>query len=183
MKKTASIIGIVLWFTMLTTFVSTSDDFYRQKHAPDWAANIDTIVRETGGNRSSNGEVAPSPVRNFESYYKDNMNIEKSKLYDINKKINKDKINEEKAELQTVRLMKYKEFIEIQKLNHSIAGLSPDKLVWIVQIYYPNGLETINLSQYNDGNKKNIAIKNFLRTAIYDAETGDIIGGEDESQQ
>lgn len=97
--------------------------------------------------------------------FKTNKNIPREKLYDINKKINKEALRQKNAKLEKVELMTFEEGYKTlgkeAKLNPQI---SPERLVWVVQIHHPQGFTT-----------RAGLIKNARAVGIYDAETGEIL--------
>lgn len=97
--------------------------------------------------------------------FKGNKDIPRERIYDINKKINRNALIQKKAKLEKVELLTfeegYKRLGKEAKLNPQI---SPERLVWVVQIHHPQGFTT-----------RAGIIKNALAVGIYDAETGEIL--------
>ncbi len=94
-----------------------------------------------------------------------NKDLPRARIYDINKKINRNALSQRNAKLEKVELMTFEEGYKIlgkeAKLNPQI---SPERLVWVVQIHHPQGFTT-----------RGGLIKNAQAVGIYDAETGEIL--------
>lgn len=122
-------------------------------------AAADELVGSKVASEQNNSPEPSLPV------LKTNKNIPREKIYDINKKINKDALSKKNAKLEKVELMTFEEGYKTlgkeAKLNPQI---SPERLVWVVQIYHPQGFTT-----------RAGLIKNARAVGIYDAETGEIL--------
>lgn len=130
------------------------------------------FLKNLTGNAAANqpvaSKVASEPNNSPElslPVFKANTDISKEKIYDINKKINREAFRQKNVKLEKVELMTFEEGYKTlgkeAKLNPQI---SPDRLVWVVQIYHPQGFTT-----------RAGIIKNAQAVGIYDAETGHIL--------
>jgi hypothetical protein len=129
-------------------------------------------LKNLTGNASTNqpvvSKVASAPNNTPEPslpVFKPNKELPRSKIYDINKKINQEALRQKNAKLEKVELMTFEESYQRlgkeAKLNPQI---SPERLVWVVHIHHPQGFTT-----------RAGIIKNALAVGIYDAETGEIL--------
>jgi uncharacterized cupredoxin-like copper-binding protein len=177
MKRKLIIAVALVSFVLTATCVYATSKFGgydESKIVPSWG-----ITPETQKIKEDNsGMIMPQEVENPEPVYKDNKDIPVGNLFDINKKIDKEKLKAENAELEMVKSMTYEEFCKMEgKDTKETTMLAPGRTLWIVKTKKPNGVK-IPLSP--DQKKKGISdtIKNAIVTDIYDAETGDFIGTE-----
>lgn len=109
------------------------------------------------------------PEENPEFVFKANKDTPKSKLVDIAAKVlkNKDALAKENAKIEKLEVLTYKEHsVKAGKSEPIDPQVSPDRLIWVVQIYYPQGYEHPRVG----------VIENARVTGIYDAETGEFLG-------
>lgn len=131
--------------------------------APQWGITDETKILNT----EKDGEIMPDLVENPEYVYPSNKQLDKNKLFDIDKKIDKEGISKDKGEIKLQKTMTLQEFCEMMEKDPSeFTQISPDRLVNIVQVHYPAGLE-----HYRMG-----IIENAFSTTFYDAETGSYLG-------
>ncbi len=91
-------------------------------------------------------------------------NEELDAYYDIEKSIDRDYLKSVGAEVTVKSVMTYREYCE-KFDDASLTALDSNRLVWVLQIKYPNGFET----------KRGIFM-NATVTGIYDAESGFYFG-------
>ncbi|MBW4487295.1 MAG: hypothetical protein KME12_05845 [Trichocoleus desertorum ATA4-8-CV12] len=117
-------------------------------------------------NPDPTGPIIPKVNSNPEPVFRANKGTSKDKLFDINKKIKKDKIAEKKGKLQKVELKTFGEYHQTYDTKvKDFTQVSPDHLVWVVESYYPEGIDHPKVG----------VIKNAQVVGAYDAETGDLI--------
>lgn len=103
---------------------------------------------------------------NPEPIFKANKGTPKDKLADINLKIDKNKISKENGKLEKIELKTFGEHYQtLGKDPENFTEMSPDRLVWVVQAYYPGGFEHPKVG----------LIENAQVVGIYDAETGNLV--------
>jgi hypothetical protein len=115
-----------------------------------------------------NPSVNPSDFHNPEPEYKANSHL-KDVLSSQNIFDQKalDNLKSKNAQLKFHELMTYKEYLDtIGQNDFDNAAISPERLVWVSQIYYPEGYEHPRAG----------FIDNCLRTTVVDAETREILG-------
>lgn len=78
---------------------------------------------------------------------------------------------ERKGEVQLTDYMTYVEYLKFSGEESKSAEIADDRVVFVVQVYYPDGFEHVRAG----------FIENCLATGIYDAETGDYLGGSFET--
>lgn len=126
---------------------------------------IKNLTVNASANQPVESKVASEPNKTPVPVFKPNKNLPSEKIYDINKKINKEALRQKNAKIEKVELITfeegYKRLGKEAKLNPQI---SPDRLVWVVQIHHPQGFTT-----------RVGIIKNAQAVGIYDAETGEIL--------
>lgn len=108
------------------------------------------------------------PELNPEFVFKANKGTPKSKLVDIGAKVLKDKdaLAKEDAMIQKLEVTTHGEYsasIGVSASNNT--QLSPERLIWVVQIHYPQGYEHPRVG----------VVENAQVTKIYDAETGEYL--------
>ncbi len=101
---------------------------------------------------------------NPEPEFKANKN-QRSKYYDIDKKINKEYLDSVGAVILKKEVIPYSEYSRKFENGEKITSIDDNRMVWVVQISYPNGYET-----------KVGIFENAVATALYDAETGFYFG-------
>lgn len=128
----------------------------------DLTGNVVADQPVAGGKVSSEPNNSPEPSLPI---FKANKDIPREKIYDINKKINKDALSQENAQLDKVELMTFEEGYKTlgREAKHN-PQIAPERLVWVVQIHHPQGFTT-----------RAGLIKNARAVGIYDAETGEIL--------
>ena len=177
-RKLVTLVILIIAMSSVFIYALAKNSYDESNFVPKWGINDDS--KKIKDDKS--GEVMPPLVKNPQHFYSDNKDTPKDKLYDINKKINKDKLKAENAEITTLKLMTYKEFLESEKNTTEIdTSVSTERLIWVVKIHYPNGINICN-SRFKTENK-NVVIKNALRTILYDAETGDFISSKDATEK
>jgi hypothetical protein len=110
-----------------------------------------------------------SPELNPEPVFKANKDTPKSKLVDIGTKVlkNKDALAKKNAKIEKLEVMTYGAYsANAGESTPDDPQVSPDRLIWVVQIYYPQGYEHPRAG----------VIENARATGIYDAETGEFLG-------
>lgn len=131
-----------------------------------------TLLKDLAGNAVADppvaGEVSSESNNSPEPslpIFKANKNIPKEKIYDINQKINNDALSQQNAKLEKVELMTFEEGYKTlgREAKHN-PQISPERLVWVVQVHHPQGFTT-----------RAGLIKNARSVGIYDAETGKIL--------
>lgn len=108
------------------------------------------------------------PELDPEFVFKANKGTPKSKLVDVGTKVlkNKDTLTKENAKIEKLEITTHREYsASISKSTSDNPQLSPDRLIWVVQIYYPQGYEHPRVG----------IIENARVTEIYDAETGEYL--------
>lgn len=108
-------------------------------------------------------ELNPEPI------FKANKDTPKSKLVDIASKVlkSKDKLDKKNAKIEKLEVITFGEYSAM--VGEDLGGdlqISPERLIWVVQIYYPQGYEHDRAG----------LIKNARAIGIYDAETGEYFG-------
>lgn len=76
-------------------------------------------------------------------------------------------LEEQNAEVKLTAYMMYEEFVKLAGDDAVSTEIAKDRVVLAVQVYYLNGLEHPRFG----------LIKNCLATGMYDAETGEYLGG------
>ncbi len=90
------------------------------------------------------GEIMPPLIRDYEPYFEANIDLSEEQLFDIFSVIDKKKLAEDGARFIRIELMTLKEYCERFSLEDvtSSPQISPDRLLWVVQLYYAVGYET-----------------------------------------
>lgn len=101
---------------------------------------------------------------NPEPEFKANKN-QNTKYYDIDKEINKEYLDSVGAVILKKEVIPYGEYSKRFENGEKLTSIDSDRMVWVVQISYPNGYET-----------KVGFFENAVATALYDAETGFYFG-------
>lgn len=76
-------------------------------------------------------------------------------------------LKEKNAEVKLAEYMTYADYLELAGTDALSTEIAEDRVVLAVQVYYPDGFEHIKAG----------LIKNCLATGLYDAETGEYLGG------
>lgn len=76
-------------------------------------------------------------------------------------------LKEKNAEVKLAEYMTYADYLELAGTDAFSTEIAEDRVVLAVQVYYPDGFEHIKAG----------LIKNCLATGLYDAETGEYLGG------
>ncbi|TFB24074.1 hypothetical protein E3U55_04480 [Filobacillus milosensis] len=104
---------------------------------------------------------------------KDDHKLNKSELHlTVNDVVDFEYLERKNAELRVAEYMSYEKYLKLfaDSLNTS-GGISPDRKMLVIQVYYPNGYK----------HPKAGFMKNCLATGIYDVETKEYLGGTFES--
>ncbi|GAW92574.1 hypothetical protein [Calderihabitans maritimus] len=174
MKRRLILLGFVVLMSVFSAYAiaSTVD-----VNVPKWGITDETVKLNKGGT----GEIMPPLNRNPQPVYPGNHDLPGERSFDINKKINREKLQAEQAQIKMIELMTYQEFLDKLGNGFFVTSLSPQRLVWVVQIYYPNGIDVGNGPLKPGIEIKDTVIDNAQRTKIYDAETGQLISVQDVS--
>ena len=117
-------------------------------------------------NPDPNGPIIPQVNKNPEPIFRANKNKSKNQLIDINSKINKEKLRKNNAKLEKVELKTFGEYYQtLGEDPKDFPQMSPDRLVWVVQTYYPEGYKHPRVG----------LIQKAQVVGIFDAETGKFI--------
>jgi hypothetical protein len=125
---------------------------YEEKPRLDIAG--DEVIKE--GDKRDLLDSDPPPIFSAHSNLKD--------YYDINQSIDKEYLASIGAKILLTEVIPYSTFVEKYD-EGSLTAIDANRLVWVVQIYFPDGYET-----------KVGLFKNATTTSLYDAETGFYFG-------
>ncbi|MCT4596994.1 MAG: hypothetical protein N4A50_03820 [Vallitalea sp.] len=184
MKKLRYVILPALLIVLSISVYGMTKSYNEEEFVPSWGITDETVkLRE-----DNSGEVMPELVTNPEPYYKANtlnsktLSISKTPaLYDINEKIDISEIEKKGGKVQRTELLSYGEYLQEKNTCNMDTSISKERQIWVVEIYYPNGIK-INADMLMPGTKpQNLIIENAIRTTIYDAETGDFISMEEKT--
>lgn len=160
MKKVFALILSVAVFSLLTAFVYASQ--------PDKPAVTSNVDQE--GEQSLKADSKPLN-KNPEPVLKGNAGITLQSAYKATAAsiLDEKVLTEKNGEVQLTEYMTYAEFLKFsgEGEESKSAEIADDRMVFVVQVYYPDGFEHVKAG----------LIKNCLATGIYDAETGDYLGG------
>lgn len=155
---------VVLAFLTIPLFVLSVNAVMNEK--PQGKPEGYTADDAVNLNPDPTGPIIPRVNSNPEAVFKANKETPKDKLFDINKKIKKDKIAENKGKLQKVEVKTFREYHQTSGTKvKDFTQVSPDRLVWVVESYYPEGINHPKVGMIN----------NVQVVGVYDAETGALI--------
>ncbi len=80
--------------------------------------------------------------------------------------LDKEFVAKNNAEVKLSEYMTYEEYLKLND-EDPLTEISKDRIIYVIQIYYPDGFEHVKAG----------LIENCLATGLYDAETGEYIGG------
>lgn len=170
MKKKIIVLSILFVIIFAVVNAATNSTYDESKFAPSWGIEDKTVKMRADGK----GEIMPPLVKDPEPYYKANKDITKEKLYDINIKIDKEKLQAESAEVKMVEVMTYGDYLNTVGSTDRLTSLALDRLVYVVKVYYPNGVK-VDGAFLRRGMGNDFTIKNAMKTTLYDAETGEFL--------
>ncbi len=133
-----------------STTISDGSEMAQDEEKSD--ISEDKYVRE--GDKRNLLDNAPAPS------FKANKGT-KTEYYDIDQRINQEYLDSVGAKLLLKEVMAYSEYSEKFENGERITSIDDDRMVWVLQVSYPNGYST-----------KVGVFENAVVTALYDAETG-----------
>lgn len=166
-----SLTGIVILSLFLSS-AAIENKYDESKIVPSWGIQPETQKLKA----DNSGMIMPEPVINPEPVFKENINLPQGNYYDINKKIDKERLKKENAELVDIKAMTYEDYCKLSNKNtDEINMLSPKRMLWIVKTQHPNGVKVPTSDE-----QKKIGVSDTIKNAtvidIFDAETGEYIG-------
>lgn len=160
----------------VSTASNTTKKYDEKNFIPKWGIADNTVKYRD----DKKGEIMPDLVKVPDYFYEGNAAVlSKDKYFNINEKINKDKLKLEKGEIKSITIMKYSEYLKADNISDIDTSISPDRMVWVVKLYYPEGIKADLYG--NPTTNKDLFIKNAIDTTLYDGETGEFIRSSTES--
>lgn len=162
MKKVMVLILAVMVFGSLTAIV------YAQKDKPENSAALSNANQE--GEQILKADSKPLN-KNPEPVLKGNSQSLAKSAYKATKNsvLNEKVLEEKKGEVKLTEYMTYGEYLKFSGEGEESRSseISDNRIVLVVQVYYPEGFEHVKAG----------FIENCLATGIYDAVTGEYLGG------
>lgn len=164
MKKSIVLILSVIVFGSLTAFVyaNQSDEFAV-------TSNVNQEGEEILNADSKPLNKNPEPVLKGNSKVLAKSEYKATAASILDEKV----LAEKKGDIQLTEYMTYGEYLKYsgEGKDSKSAEIADDRIVFVVQVYYPDGFEHVKAG----------FIENCLATGIYDAETGEYLGGSFET--
>lgn len=159
---------VLVLFLSIMVCGSLTAIVYAQQDKPAESAVVSNANQEgeevvNADHRPLNQNPEPVLKGNSQALAKSEFKATKSSV--LNEKV----LEEKKGEVQLTEYMTYAEFLEFsgEGEENKSSEIADDRVVLVVQVYYPEGFEHVKAG----------FIENCLATGIYDAETGEYLGG------
>jgi hypothetical protein len=110
----------------------------------------------------NNGNKKDYPV-----YYYSNMESANYSDFPLYKIVNLDTIMRNNGKLLYAKALPYEMYIKEFNGSSKLENISPCRIVFVVQIHYPDGIDVPKAGK----------IKNAIKTTLYDLETNTLLGG------
>ncbi|MCL2023502.1 MAG: hypothetical protein FWG82_03930 [Oscillospiraceae bacterium] len=118
-----------------------------------------TLVDVTDPKYTEEGDKRDLLIDDPDPIFKPNPDLDK--YFDINTVIDQEALAAVNAVVTLKEVMKYSDYTARFDDGEEITAIAPERLVWVLQVYYPKGFET-KRGVYSDATV----------TGLYDAETG-----------